>query len=91
MERPGQAFADGFVLARALADTSSVVLYDARYSMDTAGFDPMWGVRVDRFRSIGGDRLAWYSGGSRRSERAGELLAEILGSTPPAAVGEAAP
>jgi hypothetical protein len=51
----------------------------------------MWGVRVDRFRSIGGDRLAWYSGGSRRSERAGELLAEILGSTPPAAVGEAAP
>jgi inner membrane protein len=89
------AFADGFVLARALDGASSVVLYDARYSMDTAGFDPMWGVRVDRFRSIGGDRLAWYSGGSRRSERAGELLAEILaeilGSTPPAAVGEAAP
>lgn len=85
------AFADGFVLARALADSSSVVLYDARYSMDTAGFEPMWGVRVDRFRSIGGDRLAWQSGDSRRSERAGELLAEILGSTPAAAATEGAP
>ncbi|MEY3143714.1 MAG: hypothetical protein RLY21_2207 [Planctomycetota bacterium] len=84
-------FADGFVLARSIADTSSIVLYDARYSMDTAGFDPMWGVRVDRFRSIGGDRLAWHSGDARRSERASELLGEILGSTPPPTAAEAAP
>lgn len=77
------AFSDGFVLARALADTSSVVVYDARYSMDTAGFDPMWGVRVDRYRAIGGERLAWHSATSRREERVSELLAEILGTAQP--------
>ena len=85
------AFADGFLLARSLADTSSMVLYDARYSMDTAGFDPMWGVRVDRLRSIGGDRLAWYSGTARREERMVELLAEIMGTPGDTTPAEEAP
>ena len=75
------AFSDGFVLARAVPDAAATVLYDARYSMDTAGFEPMWGVRLSTFRPIGGDRLAWHSGVSARRERAGEMLAEILGTS----------
>jgi inner membrane protein len=85
------AFADGFTLARAIPESSAVVVYDARYSMETAGFEPMWGVRVDRYRAIGGDRLAWQSGTARRRERAGDLLAEILGSAPPPAAAEGTP
>lgn len=73
------AFSDGFVLARALADTSALVVYDARYSMEAAGFEPMWGVRVDPYRSIGGDRLSWHSAMARRRERMDEMLAEIMG------------
>ena len=74
------AFSDGFVLARGSPDQAATVLYDARYSMDTAGFEPMWGVRVSTFRPIGGDRLAWHSGVSARRERMSGLLAEILGT-----------
>ena len=85
------AFADGFVLARALPEMSATVLYDARYSMETAGFEPMWGVRVLALRPIGGDRLAWHSGDARRRERAGEMLAEIMGTTPTAPAAGAAP
>lgn len=73
------AFSDGFVLARALADTSALVVYDARYSMETAGFEPMWGVRVEAHRAIGGERLVWHSAMERRRERMDEMLAEILG------------
>jgi inner membrane protein len=83
------AFADGFVLAREEGDGSAAVLYDARYSLATAGFEPMWGVRVAPYRAIGGDRLAWRSGVSARRERAGDLLAEILGTTD--ATAEASP
>lgn len=74
------AFADGFVLSRAVPDSAARILYDARYSMDTAGFEPMWGVRVSAYRAIGGDRLAWHSGVSARRERMSGLLAEILGT-----------
>jgi len=81
------AFSDGFVLAREDAAGGATVLYDARYSLATAGFEPMWGVRVAPSRTIGGDRLAWQSGVSARRERAGDLLAEILGTTD--AAGEA--
>lgn len=79
------AFADGFVLAAALPESAATVLYDARYSMDTAGFEPMWGVRID------GGRLSWHSGDARRRERAGELLAEIMGTAQATPALEAAP
>lgn len=78
------SFADGFVLARPLGDSGSTILFDARYSMETAGFEPMWGVRVDRSAGVRGDRLAWHSATARREERIGDLIAEIFGLTPDA-------
>ena len=76
------SFADGFVLARPLGDSQSTILFDARYSMETAGFEPMWGVRVDRSAEVRGDRLAWHSGMARREDRMADLVAEIFGMTP---------
>ncbi|MFN9076288.1 MAG: hypothetical protein ACK5WX_02555, partial [bacterium] len=56
--------------------------FDARYSMETAGFEPMWGVRVYLSAEVRGARLAWHSGMARREDRMADLVAEIFGMTP---------
>jgi hypothetical protein len=40
---------------------------------------------------IDGGRLSWHSGDARRRERAGELLAEIMGTAQATPAAEAAP
>ena len=67
-------FVDGYL---AVAPGRAFVVADVRYSMDTSGFSPMWGVWVDPTDPI--DPVAWVGFVSDRGQALAQLWEEILG------------
>ena len=65
-------------LARSPADAS--VIGDMRYSLSTAAFDPIWGIRFTGANATAD--VEWVSRSRQRRLNLGELWSEIIGKHP---------
>lgn len=76
-------FADGLMHVTPGDHPAEWIYWDARLSLDAAGFEPLWGLAVRPGGEAGGrDPLRWARGPGRDRERIAALWREIHGRDP---------
>jgi inner membrane protein len=74
-----ESFASDFMAPTAREGPGRVTLGDMRYSMDTAGFSPIWGLRID---ADADDPVRWANYRAEDPDPLGSMWEEIIGADP---------